>query len=105
MEDRPYTTQEANEIGAQRLACALLVEACRSASFDFGVNSTYARSAREERLNRRAAQIVNDVIASWRETLAIIETIEANQSWPGEIALEAQRQQVDSSALAGPRLP
>jgi len=100
MEGRPAAPQEADEIAAQRIACALLVKACQSASFDFGLNSSYAKSAREERRNRRAALIVNDVIASWSETLAIIETMVAHQPRLGEMAHEVQRQRVDSGARA-----
>ena len=101
MEGRPATPQEADEIAAQRIACALLVKACQSASFDFGLNSSYAKSALEERRNRRAALIVNDVIASWSETLAIVETIEARQPRLREAAHEVWAQQADSSVLAG----
>lgn len=104
IEDRSYTTQEADEIAAQRIACALLVKACKAASFDFGVNSSYANNAREERRNGRAAVIVNDVIASWSETLAIIETMAAHQPRLGELAPEVQRQRVDSGARARPAL-
>lgn len=94
------STNETNELAAQRTACGVLVKACRAAAFDRGLLSSYAMNADEERLNRRVAEILRNVLASWRETFDVLRVIEDNWRSPDGITLE-RWMQIDPNTSQG----
>lgn len=73
------TTDEVGELQAQRVACAYLVRGCETARFDFHTLATEPADLEAARTADRAAEILQDVLASWRETLALLRDVTRRQ--------------------------
>lgn len=56
------------ELEAQRIACDFLVRGCQSALSDLQASSRAPR----------AGEIMEEILASWRETLALLESAAAS---------------------------
>jgi len=60
------------ELEAQQLACSYLLKGCERALFQFGLvaGETGVDAAR---VDQRAADIMRDILGSWRETLSLLQ--------------------------------
>ena len=60
------------ELEAQELACSYLVKGCERALYHFGLVAGETGGGDGANIDRRAAEIMRDVLGSWRETLSIL---------------------------------
>ncbi len=68
----PLMNPDARELEAQRIACSYLVKGCERALFDFGLIAGETASIEAGRIDERAADIMRDVVGSWRDTLSLL---------------------------------
>jgi hypothetical protein len=61
------------ELEAQQLACSYLLKGCERALFQFGLVAGETGNADSARVDQRAADIMRDILGSWRETLSLLE--------------------------------
>ena len=61
------------ELEAQRIACRVLVEGCEAALASIRLGRAVARGGRELRTTLRAREILEEILASWRETLDVLD--------------------------------
>jgi hypothetical protein len=75
--DRPSAPQHNGlrheDLAAQRLACRHLAAACERALFDLRASLAYATTPGEVRSGLIAADLLSDVLLSWREALAALD--------------------------------
>ena len=68
----PLSTQDAGELEAQRVACGYLVKGCERALFHFGLVAGETGNVDAARVDQRAADIMRQVLTSWRDTLSLL---------------------------------
>jgi len=61
------------ELKAQRLACSYLLKGCERALFHFGLVAGAAGNMETANIDQRAADIMRDILGSWRETLSVLQ--------------------------------
>lgn len=61
------------ELEAQQLACSYLLKGCERALFQFGLVAGEAGNPESAKVDQRAADIMRDILGSWRETLSLLE--------------------------------
>ena len=61
------------QLAAQRLACRRLADACERALFDVRASLAYATTPGEVRSGLIAADLLSEVLLSWREALAALD--------------------------------
>lgn len=61
------------DLAAQRLACRYLADACERALFDLRTSLASATTPSEVRSGLTAADLLGDVLLSWREAFAALD--------------------------------
>jgi len=79
---------DAREVEAQRIACSYLVKGCERALFDFGLIAGETASIEAGRIDKRAADIMRDVVGSWRDTLSLLRGDFSSQQPMHELQVE-----------------
>jgi hypothetical protein len=69
----PNTAREEDREAAQRLACATMVRACERALYDLRCALGRAERPADVRSGLAAIDLLEQVLAGWRETLALCE--------------------------------
>jgi hypothetical protein len=69
---RPVLNSDPKELEAQRVACSYLVKGCERALFDFGLIAGETGGVESMRIDERAAQIMRNILGSWRDTLSVL---------------------------------
>jgi hypothetical protein len=77
------TCLQNEEIAAQRLVCTLLVSACERAHSEPLCALGEASRPAEVRTGLRAAESLKEVLAGWREALAVVAVLEAGDEAAG----------------------
>jgi len=98
---RDVTASEREELAAQRIACTFLVKACENALFCLGISAAEIGNADEARLDQRAADVMREILGSWRATLDILRGLELKQTWPDVESVEGWLQ-VDPASWNDP---
>jgi hypothetical protein len=62
------------ELEAQELACSYLVKGCERALYQFGLAAGETGIPEGTEIDRRAADIMRDVLGSWQETLSLLRS-------------------------------
>ena len=60
--DGRLTSKQTEHLEGQLIACKVLLRACQDATFDFSFSASYAKDAREERLNETAVLVLSNVL-------------------------------------------
>jgi len=60
------------ELEAQQLACSYLLKGCERALFQFGLVAGETANMEAAGIDQRAADIMRDILGSWRETLSLL---------------------------------
>lgn len=66
-------TLSGRELEAQRLACSYLLKGCERALFQFGLVAGETGNMDAAGIDQRAADIMRDILGSWRETLSLLQ--------------------------------
>jgi hypothetical protein len=66
-------TLSGRELEAQQLACSYLLKGCERALFQFGLVAGETGNVDASSVDERAADIMRDILGSWRETLSLLE--------------------------------
>lgn len=66
-------TLSGRELEAQQLACSYLLKGCERALFQFGLVAGETASVDAASIDKRAADIMREILGSWRETLSLLE--------------------------------
>jgi len=66
-------TLSGRELQAQQLACSYLLKGCERALFQFGLVAGETGNAEAANIDQRAADIMRDILGSWRETLSLLQ--------------------------------
>jgi hypothetical protein len=67
------TRKQQEELDAQRFACRRLVDACERSLFDLRAGLGRATEPSDVRTGLRAAEVIEDVLAGWRDALSVLE--------------------------------
>ena len=66
-------TLNGRELEAQQLACSYLLKGCERALFQFGLVAGETGRVEAAGVDQRAADIMRDILGSWRETLSLLQ--------------------------------
>ena len=66
-------TLSGRELEAQQLACSYLLKGCERALFQFGLVAGETSNVDAAAIDQRAADIMRDILGSWRETLSLLQ--------------------------------
>jgi hypothetical protein len=66
-------TLSGRELEAQQLACSYLLKGCERALFQFGLVAGETENLEAAGIDQRAADIMRDILGSWRETLSLLQ--------------------------------
>jgi hypothetical protein len=80
---RLSTSLSGRELEAQELACSYLVKGCERALYQFGLVAGETGNDEGATIDQRAADIMRDVLGSWRETLSLLRTAPPTTTRPG----------------------
>jgi len=75
---RGLSRREREELRAQEIASIYLVKGCERALADLRCNLTESEEPRDLRIALRASQILEDILGSWAETLAVLRAASAD---------------------------
>lgn len=108
------TDEEVAELKARHLALSYLVKGCQDAVFNFRRQSAPDAGAKEARAAHRTVEILEEVLASWCDTLSILRSalnptsslrVDAGQRldlYPGVFTNEAFQRMPALRAQGGP---
>jgi hypothetical protein len=66
-------TISGRELEAQQVACSYLLKGCERALFQFGLVAGETANVDAAAIDQRAADIMRDILGSWRETLSLLQ--------------------------------
>ncbi len=69
---RPVPQPELELLAVQRLACASIVQGCERSLYQLRCSLGEARDPADVRAGLQAAELLEGVLASWRETLDVL---------------------------------